>query len=82
MTFVDLAPAAWTLVFAAGAALVVTPIVRSLAFRVDVVSRPAADRWNQNATALLGGVALFFAVAVGLLAPALLSGGGWVLAGD
>jgi UDP-GlcNAc:undecaprenyl-phosphate GlcNAc-1-phosphate transferase len=45
-------------------ALVLTPLVRYLARRGGMVSRPRSDRWAKKPTALLGGVAIFAAMAV------------------
>jgi UDP-GlcNAc:undecaprenyl-phosphate GlcNAc-1-phosphate transferase len=47
-------------------AAVLTPMWRSVARRLGVVARPAPDRWHRQATALLGGVAIFLASAVGV----------------
>jgi UDP-GlcNAc:undecaprenyl-phosphate GlcNAc-1-phosphate transferase len=44
-----------------------TPLVRSLARRAGAVARPRSDRWHQQPTALLGGVAIFLAVVVACL---------------
>ena len=41
------------------ATLAFTPVVRSLARRWGMVTRPRADRWAKKPTALLGGVAVF-----------------------
>ncbi len=53
------------------AALVLTPVVRALARRWGMVTRPRADRWAKKPTALLGGVGVFggFAVAALTLLP-------------
>ena len=51
---------------ALGAGLLVTPKVRALAQRVKLVAVPSADRWHQQPTALLGGVAIVLATVVGL----------------
>jgi UDP-GlcNAc:undecaprenyl-phosphate GlcNAc-1-phosphate transferase len=49
------------LAFAAAAAgvIVLTPFAKRLAFRVNAVSQPKADRWNDKPVPLLGGVALY-----------------------
>lgn len=54
------------------AALVFTPLVRAVARRAGMVTRPRGDRWAKKPTALLGGVAVFaaFAAAVLTLLPA------------
>jgi UDP-GlcNAc:undecaprenyl-phosphate/decaprenyl-phosphate GlcNAc-1-phosphate transferase len=46
------------------AALALTPLVRALARRYGMVTRPRADRWAKKPTALLGGVAIFAAFAL------------------
>jgi UDP-GlcNAc:undecaprenyl-phosphate/decaprenyl-phosphate GlcNAc-1-phosphate transferase len=43
--------------------LALTPLVRALARRWGMVARPKADRWHKKPTALLGGVAIFVALA-------------------
>src|SRR5262249_23097043 len=45
-------------------AVVLTPAVRALARRWGVVAQPQRDRWHEQPTALLGGVAIFLAVVV------------------
>ena len=45
-------------------ALVLTPICRWAALRWGCVAHPKQDRWHRKPTALLGGVAVFLAVAV------------------
>jgi UDP-GlcNAc:undecaprenyl-phosphate GlcNAc-1-phosphate transferase len=45
-------------------ALILTPIVRALARRWGAVARPKMDRWHKKPTAMLGGVAIFIAVAL------------------
>lgn len=59
------------------AALLLTPAVRTLAHRLSLVARPAADRWHQQPTALLGGVAVALATVVGVAVTTLLPGPGW-----
>jgi UDP-GlcNAc:undecaprenyl-phosphate GlcNAc-1-phosphate transferase len=44
--------------------LALTPPVRALARRRGLVARPKSDRWHQRPTALMGGGAIFAAVAV------------------
>jgi UDP-GlcNAc:undecaprenyl-phosphate GlcNAc-1-phosphate transferase len=48
--------------------LVLTPLVRALARRYGAVARPREDRWHRQPTALLGGVAIFLATMVPILA--------------
>ncbi len=52
------------LAFAAAAAgvILLTPLAKRLAFRLNAVSQPKADRWNDKPVPLLGGVALYGAV--------------------
>ena len=49
-------------------ALALTPLVRALARRAGIVAKPKSDRWHTRPTAMLGGVAIFAAVVVPLLA--------------
>jgi UDP-GlcNAc:undecaprenyl-phosphate GlcNAc-1-phosphate transferase len=44
--------------------LVLTPLVRMLARRYGMVAKPKADRWHRKPTAMMGGVAIFFSVAL------------------
>jgi UDP-GlcNAc:undecaprenyl-phosphate/decaprenyl-phosphate GlcNAc-1-phosphate transferase len=46
------------------AALGITPLVRAMARRTGMVTRPRGDRWAKKPTALLGGVAIFAAFAL------------------
>src|SRR5215212_9143837 len=48
-------------------ALILTPVVRSLARRWGAVARPKTDRWHKKPTAMLGGVAIFLSVATVIL---------------
>ncbi|HEY0384778.1 MAG TPA: hypothetical protein VGC64_02145 [Pyrinomonadaceae bacterium] len=43
-------------------AVVLTPLVRALARRWGAVARPKTDRWHKRPTAMLGGIAIWFAV--------------------
>ena len=45
-------------------ALAMTPLVRMLAIKNGWVARPREDRWHKKATALMGGIAIFLAIAV------------------
>ncbi len=49
-------------------ALVLTPVVRMLARRFGVVAKPKTDRWHKQPTAMMGGVAIWLAVAITYLA--------------
>jgi UDP-GlcNAc:undecaprenyl-phosphate GlcNAc-1-phosphate transferase len=44
-------------------ALLLTPVVRTLARRWGFVAKPKTDRWHKNPTAMMGGVAIWLAVA-------------------
>jgi UDP-GlcNAc:undecaprenyl-phosphate GlcNAc-1-phosphate transferase len=63
------------------ASLTLTPVVRALARRTSKVSRPRADRWARQPTALLGGIAIFAAVAVAAPFVLYAVSGGWLLVG-
>src|ERR1044071_7247213 len=43
-------------------ALVLTPLVRALARRRDLVATPKTDRWHKKPTAMFGGVAIWLSV--------------------
>ena len=45
-------------------AVLLTPVVRWAAIRHQWVARPKEDRWHKNTTALMGGIAIYIAVAV------------------
>ncbi|HEX8709481.1 MAG TPA: hypothetical protein VF723_14650 [Pyrinomonadaceae bacterium] len=49
-------------------ALGLTPVVRHLARRWGAVARPKLDRWHKKPTAMLGGIAIFLAVTIVVLA--------------
>jgi len=53
------------LVFGFGAAVGLVPLCRMLAHRLGWVARPSGDRWHKRPTPLLGGAAIFAAVAAG-----------------
>ncbi|HXR98100.1 MAG TPA: hypothetical protein VN709_09685 [Terriglobales bacterium] len=64
------------------ASVAATAAVRAFAPRLGAVAPPRADRWHRKPTALLGGVAMAVALALGLfLAPAHLPGFWPLLAG-
>src|ERR1043166_8431746 len=44
-------------------ALLLTPLVRTLARHWGFVAKPKTDRWHKNPTAMMGGVAIWLAVA-------------------
>lgn len=58
-----------------------TAVVRTLARRWSVVVMPRADRWHRKPTALLGGIGIFTAFALGVLVIRPEIPGFWPLAG-
>ncbi len=48
-------------------ALALTPLVRMLARRFDLVAKPKTDRWHKQPTAMLGGVAIWLSVLISYL---------------
>jgi len=44
--------------------MVLTPIVRKVAVNRNWIAQPAADRWHQRPTALMGGIAIYAAAAL------------------
>src|SRR5215212_1797508 len=56
-------PVALALLIAIG----LTPVVRAIAHRFNVVARPKSDRWHKKPTAMLGGLAIFAAVTGAIL---------------
>lgn len=56
------------LLFGFGVAVGLVPFSKVLASRLNLVARPSADRWHKRPTPLLGGVAIFLAVAAGSVA--------------
>ena len=48
-------------------ALVLTPLVRTVARRYGMVAKPKTDRWHKKPTAMLGGVGIWLAVVVSYL---------------
>jgi UDP-GlcNAc:undecaprenyl-phosphate GlcNAc-1-phosphate transferase len=56
------------LIFALIASLTLVPAVRWFSFRTGQVALPRADRWHKNPTPTLGGVGMFIAFWVSLLA--------------
>jgi UDP-GlcNAc:undecaprenyl-phosphate/decaprenyl-phosphate GlcNAc-1-phosphate transferase len=49
-------------------AVALTPIVRAAARRLGMVANPKSDRWHKQATAMLGGVAIWAAVVISYIA--------------
>src|SRR6266849_2912126 len=62
-------------------ALALTPVVRSLAQRKGFVARPKIDRWHKNATATIGGVAIWLTVVCVYLTLIPHTSYGWVVIG-
>jgi UDP-GlcNAc:undecaprenyl-phosphate GlcNAc-1-phosphate transferase len=50
--------------------LLLVPLARSFSIRLGRVARPRDDRWNRRSTATLGGIGIFAAFVIGLLASA------------
>lgn len=48
-------------------ALVLTPLVRTVARRYGMVAKPKTDRWHKKPTAMLGGIAIWLAMAISYL---------------
>jgi UDP-GlcNAc:undecaprenyl-phosphate/decaprenyl-phosphate GlcNAc-1-phosphate transferase len=51
-----------------GLCAVLTPLVRRVAIRQGWLARPSDDRWHKNTTALMGGMAIFAAIIIPLVA--------------
>jgi UDP-GlcNAc:undecaprenyl-phosphate GlcNAc-1-phosphate transferase len=49
-------------------AVVLTPVVRTVARRLGMVAKPKTDRWHKEPTAMLGGVSIWMAVTLSYLA--------------
>ncbi len=62
-------------------ALALTPAIRALARRRGLVARPKIDRWHKRPTAMMGGVAIWWAVVLTYLAFVPHTGQGWVVVG-
>src|SRR6266536_3486742 len=62
-------------------ALALTPAIRALARRRRLVARPKIDRWHKRPTAMMGGVAIWWAVVLTYLAFVPHTGQGWVVVG-
>lgn len=48
--------------------LLLTPVVRAFARSIGLIARPSKDRWHEQPTALLGGIAIYGGFVVGVLA--------------
>jgi UDP-GlcNAc:undecaprenyl-phosphate GlcNAc-1-phosphate transferase len=64
-----------------GLCAIFTLIVRALARRFGIVAAPKADRWHKKPTAMMGGVAIFLAVATTFLIFAPASRASWIVLG-
>src|SRR5215210_569118 len=73
----NLVPAAVALALS----LALTPLVRALAHRYKLIAKPRGDRWNKKPTAMMGGVAIYAAVAVTFLLFIPHTREGWVVMG-
>src|ERR1043165_8263517 len=62
-------------------AVALTPVVRWLARRLGFVATPKTDRWHKKPTAMMGGVAMWFAVVATYLALLPHNGQSWVVVG-
>src|SRR5712664_4136996 len=62
-------------------ALALTPFVRSFARREGFVARPRIDRWHKNATATIGGIAIWLTVIGVYLTLIPHTSYGWVIVG-
>src|SRR5919201_1074670 len=62
-------------------ALALTPLVRTAARRYGVVARPKSNGWHRQPTAMLGGVAIYAAVALTYLLFIPHTRAGWVVLG-
>ena len=60
-------------------AAIVTPLVRMLARKLGAVAQPKSDRWHSRPTAMMGGIAIFVAVMVSVIAFAPHSRDRWVV---
>ena len=65
--------------FALAAAL--TPAVRVLARRWGFIAKPKTDRWHKKPTAMMGGVAIWAAVTITIIALVPHTPAGWVILG-
>ena len=64
----DLLAFAGCLVLAVGISTLLTPLVGRWSVDHGVVALPRADRWHSRATPLLGGIAIYFATTLAILA--------------
>lgn len=62
-------------------ALILTPLVRTLARRWGFVATPKVDRWHKNPTAMMGGVGIWLAVILTYLVLVPHTKQGWVVVG-
>ncbi len=62
-------------------AIVLGPLVRTLARRLGMVAKPKSDRWHKKPTAMLGGVAIWLSVALSYIFVAPQTPYGWVVLG-
>ena len=62
-------------------AVALTPVVRVLARRWGFIAKPKTDRWHKKPTAMMGGVAIWLAVTVTIIALVPHTPAGWVIVG-
>src|SRR5438876_6058382 len=62
-------------------AVMLTPVVRSLARWWGFVAKPKTDRWHKRPTAMMGGIAIWLAVITTFLTLVPHTSAGWVVAG-
>jgi len=46
--------------------VILTPLIRRVAIKKDLLAKPAKDRWHKKSTALFGGIAIFAGIAITL----------------
>src|SRR5437588_10864223 len=63
-------------------AVALTPVVRMFARRLGFVAKPKIDRWHKKPTAMMGGVAMWFAVVATYLTLVPHTGQSWVVVGS
>jgi UDP-GlcNAc:undecaprenyl-phosphate GlcNAc-1-phosphate transferase len=61
--------------------LALTPLVRALARRFDIIARPRSDRFSKRPTAMLGGVAIYLSVLLAFVLFVPHTREGWVVMG-
>ena len=62
-------------------AVALTPVVRMLARRLGFIAKPKTDRWHKKPTAMMGGVAIWLAVILTIVALVPHTPAAWVIIG-